>query len=48
MAALDLHCCMQAFSSCGEWGVPVWFGNVGFSLQPFFLLQGMGSRVLAQ
>ena len=21
LAALGLHCCMQAFSSCGEWGL---------------------------
>ena len=21
MAALGLHCCAQAFSSCGEWGL---------------------------
>ena len=21
MAALSLHCCMQAFSSCSEWGL---------------------------
>ena len=21
MAVLGLHCCMQAFSSCGKWGV---------------------------
>ena len=23
VAELDLHCCMQAFSSWGEWGVPL-------------------------
>ena len=22
LAALGLHCCAQAFSSCGEWGPP--------------------------
>ena len=22
MAALGLHCCTQAFPSCGEWGLP--------------------------
>ena len=21
LAVLDLHCCAQAFSSCGEWGL---------------------------
>ena len=21
LAALGLHCCMRAFSSCGEWGL---------------------------
>ena len=43
MAALGLHCCMQAFSSCGERGllfIGVWASHCG----GFSLLQSMGSR----
>ena len=36
-------CCVQAFSSCGEWGLLL--RGIGFSLQRLLLLQTMGSRV---
>ena len=26
LAALGLHCCVQAFSTCGEWGLPASYG----------------------
>ena len=43
LAALALHCCTWAFSSCGEWGL---LFTVGFSLQQLLSLGNTGSRVL--
>ena len=43
LAVLGLHCCVQAFSSCAEWGLlPSW---VGLSLQWLLLLWSTDSRV---
>ena len=42
MAVLDLHCCAQAFSSCGEW--ELLFVAVCGLLRRLLLLQSMGSR----
>ena len=42
MAVLGLHFCVQAFSSCGEWG-RLWLQCVGFSLQWLLSLQSVGS-----
>ena len=48
MAALGLHRCMQAFSSCGEQGLLFvavrGLITAGFSLRWLLLLQSMGSR----
>ena len=44
MAALGLHCCVWAFSSCSEWGLlSLWC--VGVSLWWLLFLQSMGTRV---
>ena len=45
MVALGLHCCAQAFSSCGERGL---FSNWSASAShcPGFPQQGVGSRLL--
>ena len=37
LAVLDLQCCLQAFSSCGKWGLLLVVVNVGYTL-----LQCMG------
>ena len=45
LAAPSLHCCMQAFSGCGEWG----YSSCGcpvFPLRWLLLLQSTGSGVL--
>ena len=45
LAALGLHCCTWAFSSCSEWGGGyslLWC--TGFSLRWLLLLWSMGSR----
>ena len=41
---MDLHCCVWAFSSCGEWGL-LSMQRVGLSLQWLLLLRSTGSRV---
>ena len=46
MAALGLRCCMQAFSSCDEWGDSLLWCR-GFSLWGLLLLQSVGSAVEA-
>ena len=43
LAALGLHCCAQAFSSCGGQGLLL-LQCSGFSLQRLLLLQSTGSR----
>ena len=43
MAVLGLHCCMRAFSSCGEWGYSS-LRCAGFSLRWLLLLRSTGSR----
>ena len=43
LAALDLCCCAQAFSSWGEWGYSLLW-CAGFSLRWLLLLRSMGSR----
>ena len=43
LAALGLHCCTRAFSSCGERGL-LSLRCVGFLLWRLLLLQSMGSR----
>ena len=43
MAAMGLHCCTQAFSSCSEGGSSS-LGCAGFSLQWVLLLWSTGSR----
>ena len=42
---LGLHCCTQAFSSCGKWGLLSGWGAQASHLWYFLLLQSMGSRV---
>ena len=43
LAALGLHCCTRAFSSCGEGGYSsLWCA--GFSLRWLLLLRSTGSR----
>ena len=45
MAALGLRCCVQAFSSCGEWGLLFVVVHGLLSLWWLPLLQGTGSRL---
>ena len=42
LAALFLHCCTQAFSSCSKWGL-LFLGYEGFSLQ-WLLLWSLGPK----
>ena len=44
LAALGRHCCVRAFSSCGEWGYSLGW-RAGFSLWRLLLLQRTGSRL---
>jgi len=41
---LGLHCCMWAFSSCGEWGLLL-VAVLGLLTVVTFVVEGMGSRV---
>ena len=45
LAALGLHCCARAFSSCGE-RVLLFAVCVGFSLRWLLLLQSTGSSLM--
>ena len=45
LAALGLHCCSQAFSSCSEQGL-LFIAVRGFSLQWLLLLRSMGFRCM--
>ena len=47
LAALGLLCCVQAFSSCGEWGL-LWLWCTGVSLCRLLLLQGSKVHQLQQ
>ena len=43
MAALGLHCCTRAFSSCGKWGL-LFFAVRGLLVAVLLLLRSTGSR----
>ena len=44
MAVLGLRCCMQAFSSCGEWQGTLQLRCTGLSLWWLLLFQSTGYR----
>ena len=44
LAVLGLHCCLWAFSSCGERGL-LFLRRMGFSLWWLFVLRSTGSRL---
>ena len=43
LVKLSLHCCVLAFSNCGDWGLPL-LPCMDFSLWWLLLLQSTGSR----
>ena len=43
LVALGLHCCMQSFSSCGEWGLLSSNGAWASRCGGFFCFQSMAS-----